>query len=180
MRRDQLADAARYCGTLLHELTHALSGFPDLTFEFEEALSAQMGVVASAGLGERPGPRTQCSDAQRPQTMIRRGVCAQRHRLSARAGVTRLVSPPLSRPGHSLPVADTAAPVDDFEVRDSTPVRTSHGRVSMFGCEVRGYWCGLRPGILTRTAGHTSIQRATMFAAVARPPTSKAIVGMSR
>ncbi len=51
VRRDRLADAAGYCGTLLHELTHALFGFADLTFEFEEALSAQMGTVAHAGLG---------------------------------------------------------------------------------------------------------------------------------
>jgi hypothetical protein len=51
VRRDQLGDPAAYCGTLLHELTHALSGLQDLTFEFEEALTAQMGAVAHGGLG---------------------------------------------------------------------------------------------------------------------------------
>ena len=56
VRRDQLADAARYCGTLLHELTHARFGFSDLTFEFEEALSTQMGTVAHAGLSRAAGP----------------------------------------------------------------------------------------------------------------------------
>jgi hypothetical protein len=53
VRRDQLGDPAGYCGTLLHELTHAMSGLQDLTFEFEEALTAQMGAVAHGGLGRR-------------------------------------------------------------------------------------------------------------------------------
>jgi hypothetical protein len=56
VRRDQLADARGFCGTLLHELTHALFGFPDLTFEFEEALSTQMGTVAHAGLSGPAAP----------------------------------------------------------------------------------------------------------------------------
>ncbi len=51
VRRDQLADAARYCGTLLHELTHAVSGMPDLSFEFEDALTMAMGTVAGTALG---------------------------------------------------------------------------------------------------------------------------------
>jgi hypothetical protein len=50
VRRDQLADAASYCGTFLHELAHALFGAPDLTFEFEDALTLQMGIIASSAL----------------------------------------------------------------------------------------------------------------------------------
>ena len=76
VRRDQLADAARYCGTLLHELTHARFGYPDLTFEFEEALSAQMGSVAHAGLSRAAGPaepsaaRRQFASAPPPQSLV--------------------------------------------------------------------------------------------------------------
>jgi hypothetical protein len=51
VRRDQLGDAVTYCGTLLHELTHAVSGTPDLTFEFEDALTTQLGTVALSALG---------------------------------------------------------------------------------------------------------------------------------
>jgi hypothetical protein len=54
VRRDQLGDSATYGGTLLHELTHAVSGSRDLTFEFEEALTAHMGTVARSGLGQPP------------------------------------------------------------------------------------------------------------------------------
>ena len=50
IRRDQLSNAARYCGTLLHELTHAMSGLGDLSLEFEEALTVSMGTVASNSL----------------------------------------------------------------------------------------------------------------------------------
>jgi hypothetical protein len=53
VRRDQLGDAAGYCGTLLHELTHAISGLPDLTFEFEEALTSQLGTVAHGAWADR-------------------------------------------------------------------------------------------------------------------------------
>jgi hypothetical protein len=56
VRRDQLDDPIAYCGTLLHELTHAAFGVPDLTFEFEEALTTQLGTVALSAL--RPGPDT--------------------------------------------------------------------------------------------------------------------------
>jgi hypothetical protein len=50
VRRDQLGDATSYLGTFLHELTHALWGFNDLTFEFEESLTRQLGTVADGGL----------------------------------------------------------------------------------------------------------------------------------
>jgi hypothetical protein len=52
IRRDQLVNASRYCGTFLHELTHAVSGLPDLCLEFEEALSVNMGTVAASSLHE--------------------------------------------------------------------------------------------------------------------------------
>jgi hypothetical protein len=51
VRRDQLSDPTSYCGTFLHELTHALFGAGDLTFEFEDALTLQMGVIANTALG---------------------------------------------------------------------------------------------------------------------------------
>jgi hypothetical protein len=47
IRRDQLRDLASYSGTLLHELTHALSGHPDATLEFEEALTDRLGSIAA-------------------------------------------------------------------------------------------------------------------------------------
>jgi len=45
IRRDQLRDPVHYCGTLLHELTHAGSGYTDGTLEFEEALTHQLGTI---------------------------------------------------------------------------------------------------------------------------------------
>jgi len=55
VRRDQLRDPATYLGTLLHELTHALWGFGDLTFEFEESLTRQLGTVAATGVAGAGG-----------------------------------------------------------------------------------------------------------------------------
>jgi len=51
------AAAARYCGTFLQELTHAVSGLPDLTFEIEDALTTQMGTVARSALTDPRSPR---------------------------------------------------------------------------------------------------------------------------
>lgn len=48
IRRDQLASPDTFLGTFLHELTHATSGFTDLTLEFERALTQRLGVVAAA------------------------------------------------------------------------------------------------------------------------------------
>ncbi|MFC6011122.1 hypothetical protein [Nocardia lasii] len=53
IRRDQLRTAVAYCGTLLHELTHAASGATDGTLQFEEALTTQLGVLAVATLKNR-------------------------------------------------------------------------------------------------------------------------------
>jgi hypothetical protein len=50
IRRDQLTDAARFAGTFLHELTHAVSGTADGTLAFEDALTTGLGVVASAAV----------------------------------------------------------------------------------------------------------------------------------
>jgi hypothetical protein len=50
IRRDQLADAARYAGTLLHEITHALSGAEDFSRRFEDGLTKLLGKVAMAAL----------------------------------------------------------------------------------------------------------------------------------
>lgn len=47
IRRDQLDDPATYCGTLLHELTHAISATIDGSLEFENALTGVLGVVAA-------------------------------------------------------------------------------------------------------------------------------------
>ena len=46
IKHDQLRDASRFLGTLLHELEHAATGLGDGTLEFEDALTARMGVVA--------------------------------------------------------------------------------------------------------------------------------------
>lgn len=58
IRRDRLRDAADYCGTLLHELTHAASGTSDGTLEFEEALTTQLGIFAVGLLNGGPSIRS--------------------------------------------------------------------------------------------------------------------------
>ncbi|WIV60977.1 hypothetical protein [Amycolatopsis nalaikhensis] len=50
IHRGQLAGAAEYCATLLHELTHAMSGEPDNSLEFEAALTAMLGKLALRAL----------------------------------------------------------------------------------------------------------------------------------
>lgn len=50
IRRDQLASPVQFLGTFLHELTHATSGFPDLSMQFEEALTHRLGTVASSSV----------------------------------------------------------------------------------------------------------------------------------
>jgi len=54
VRRDQLADIRRFCGTVLHEVTHAVSGEGDASLAFEEALTDLLGRVATAALPDRP------------------------------------------------------------------------------------------------------------------------------
>jgi hypothetical protein len=47
IKRSQLGDAPTFCGTLLHEICHALSGETDRTLEFEQALTDLLGTLAS-------------------------------------------------------------------------------------------------------------------------------------
>jgi hypothetical protein len=39
-----------YAGTLLHEVAHAVSGTPDVSAGFEDALTAETGTVASVAI----------------------------------------------------------------------------------------------------------------------------------
>lgn len=55
IRRDQLTDPVRWCGTFLHELTHARSGTGDLSLEFEDALTESLGTVAHAAITSSVG-----------------------------------------------------------------------------------------------------------------------------
>ncbi|MFC8935662.1 hypothetical protein ACFT1A_26565 [Rhodococcus sp. NPDC057135] len=56
IHRGQLANADRFCGTLLHELAHARSGATDGTREFERELTKLLGAIAAAALNGVPGP----------------------------------------------------------------------------------------------------------------------------
>jgi hypothetical protein len=53
IKRDQLASLDAYAGTLLHEVAHAVSGASDISAGFEDALTAETGVVATRGLASR-------------------------------------------------------------------------------------------------------------------------------
>jgi hypothetical protein len=74
IRRDQLISAARYCGTFLHELTHATSGLSDLSMEFEEALTVRMGTVASISLVEPSPSGSPAKSAKNRASIPRRKV----------------------------------------------------------------------------------------------------------
>jgi len=50
IKRSELATVSSFAGTLLHEITHANSGFPDLSREFESALTEVIGQLSSACL----------------------------------------------------------------------------------------------------------------------------------
>lgn len=57
IKRDQLRSLASYAGTLLHEVAHAESGTSDISAEFEDALTRELGDVATTSLtDESPGP----------------------------------------------------------------------------------------------------------------------------
>jgi hypothetical protein len=47
IRRDQLASIESFAGTVLHEAAHATSGAPDISLEFEVALTDSLGTVAA-------------------------------------------------------------------------------------------------------------------------------------
>ena len=50
VKRDQLSSTDRFAGTVLHELSHALSGAPDVSLEFEQQLTKELGHVAALHL----------------------------------------------------------------------------------------------------------------------------------
>ena len=50
IKRDQLKNIEKYCGTLLHEVAHAQSGADDVTREFESQLSKLLGVISPRAL----------------------------------------------------------------------------------------------------------------------------------
>ncbi len=50
IRRDQLRSLVSYAGTLLHEATHALTGADDISFEFEQGLTQNLGEVAASAI----------------------------------------------------------------------------------------------------------------------------------
>jgi len=57
IRRDQLSSTENFAGTLLHEIVHAKTGYPDVSREFESALTQLMGRAASQAIGSTP-PRS--------------------------------------------------------------------------------------------------------------------------
>jgi hypothetical protein len=50
IKRSQLRSLETFCGTLLHELTHARTGYDDVTREFEEELTGALGKVSKRAL----------------------------------------------------------------------------------------------------------------------------------
>lgn len=53
IKRDQLRSLEGYAGTLLHEVAHAVSGTPDVSAGFEDALTSEVGDVVTRSIGER-------------------------------------------------------------------------------------------------------------------------------
>ncbi len=102
IRRDQLADAAVYCGTLLHELTHALFGFTDLTFEFEAFFSRKRStpavspIILAAVNAPQPAAATSEGAWRRTSTSISRArSLISRFKRSHLASSWRRVSTPV-------------------------------------------------------------------------------------
>jgi hypothetical protein len=50
IKRSELRSLEAYAGTLLHEVAHAVSGTPDVSAAFEDALTAETGEVARTAL----------------------------------------------------------------------------------------------------------------------------------
>ena len=46
---------ATFAGTVLHELSHALSGAPDMSIEFEQKLTEELGAIVARQLARRAG-----------------------------------------------------------------------------------------------------------------------------
>lgn len=51
--RSQLASVEEFLGTLIHELTHADSGWPDICRPFETELTNRIGLLASKIIGRK-------------------------------------------------------------------------------------------------------------------------------
>jgi hypothetical protein len=56
IRRDQLGGVVSYCGTLLHEVSHARSHAADNSLEFEDELTQALGRMASVALRSNASP----------------------------------------------------------------------------------------------------------------------------
>ena len=50
VKRTQLQSLSAFAGTVLHELSHALSGAPDVSIEFEQQLTEELGGIASRSI----------------------------------------------------------------------------------------------------------------------------------
>jgi hypothetical protein len=50
IKRTQLHSLPTFAGTVLHELAHALSQAPDVSIEFEQKLTEEIGVIAARSL----------------------------------------------------------------------------------------------------------------------------------
>lgn len=75
IRRSQLRTLIQYAATLLHEVSHATSGAGDVTEEFEQALTATLGLVASHAAKRRleDPDRSINDDSRRTSRRIGRG-----------------------------------------------------------------------------------------------------------
>lgn len=50
VHRPELRSVEAFAGTLLHELTHARSGYDDVSRDFEDALTSLIGALAAPAL----------------------------------------------------------------------------------------------------------------------------------
>ena len=50
VKRTQLQSLAKFAGTVVHELSHALSGAPDMSLEFEQQLTEELGGIVSRSI----------------------------------------------------------------------------------------------------------------------------------
>jgi hypothetical protein len=50
VKRTQLQSLAKFAGTVLHELSHALSGAPDMSLEFEQQLTEELGGIVARNI----------------------------------------------------------------------------------------------------------------------------------
>jgi hypothetical protein len=50
VKRSQLQSLVDFAGTVLHELSHALSGAPDMSLEFEQKLTEELGGVVARNI----------------------------------------------------------------------------------------------------------------------------------